>query len=212
MLVRKIKSSRALNTRGLLTSKKAIGQAMFKSALERDYLILLDFDHTVRRFEVQPIMIDMSHVPGQHRHYIPDVLIEFEQGYGSPWLVEIKREEDLRRGWAHLKPKFRAAMRICRQHGWVFHLITERHVRTPFLENVKFLRDYRHCPTDARFTERLITVASTPVRIKALQSNLAINPAVALATIWHHLCTGHLIADLDRPIDMNTEVCWHVSS
>lgn len=209
MPIRKIPSSRALNSRGLLTSSKAVGQAMYESALERDYLMLLDFDRTVRRFEVQPIRIDMGHIPG-HRHYTPDVLVEFEPGYGSPWLIEVKFEEDLRKDWAHLKPKFKAAMRLCRERGWVFHLVTERHVRTPLLENVKFLRDYRHCPAEVGLTERLAAVASAPLRIEALQRQLGIaDPAMSLATIWHHLWDGRLVADLDQPIEMDTEVRWH---
>jgi hypothetical protein len=44
------------------------------------------------------------------------------------------------------RPKFRAAQRYARQQGWRFRLVTERHMRTPYLENAKFLRPYRTLP------------------------------------------------------------------
>jgi len=46
----------------------------FESLLEKDYLLLLDFDETVESFEVQPVRI-----PGKGivRGYVPDVLVKF---------------------------------------------------------------------------------------------------------------------------------------
>ena len=212
MLVLKIPASRAFNTRGQIASSKSVGKAMYESALERDYLFLLDFDRNVKRFEVQPIKIDMTHIPG-HRHYTPDVLVEFKPGYGRPWLIEVKFEKDLRRHWVDLKPKFKAAMQNCRKYGWIFHLVTERHVRTPLLENVKFLRDYRQHRVDAGLSNRIAQVTSAPHRIEMLQREIAgADPQQALMAIWHHLWHGRLVADLDaEPLHMQSEVRWHAA-
>lgn len=45
---------------------------VFESLLEKDYLLLLDFDDTVETFEVQPVRIP---VPGVRNGYVPDVLV-----------------------------------------------------------------------------------------------------------------------------------------
>jgi hypothetical protein len=46
----------------------------FESPLEKEYLLLLEFDETVERFVVQPVTVP---VPGVVRGYTPDVLVYF---------------------------------------------------------------------------------------------------------------------------------------
>lgn len=210
MPIRKITPSRAFNCRGLLSSSKSVGAAMYESALERDYLMLLEFDRTVKQFEVQPIKIDMRGQPG-YRHYRPDVLVEFELGQGRPWLVEVKYEEELQANWAELKPRFRAAIRLCKQLGWIFHLVTERHVRTTLLDNVKFLRDFRNLRVDGAMLARLELLAARPRHVQDLACELGgADESMALPVIWHALWRGSLVADLDGGmLSPQTEVQWN---
>ena len=209
MSSRKIPPSYAKGARGLVTTPKAVGPAMYESSLERDYMLLLDFDRRVARFQVQPITIDLSHLAG-YRHYTPDILVTWQPDYGKPWLVEVKPEDELHRQWAALKPKFRAAIQRCRQEGWVFHLVTERHVRTPLLENVKFLRDYRHFAPAPQHIAALAQAGRTRRAITQLCAALAPSaPADVLPVIWHSLWAGLLRTDLALPLDMQTEVVWH---
>lgn len=212
MPIRKITPSRAFNCRGLLSSSKSVGAAMYESSLERDYLMLLDFDRSVKRFEVQPTKIDMRDQLG-YRHYRPDVLVEFERGHGRPWLVEVKYEEDLQADWAELKPRFRAAIRFCKPRGWVFHLVTERHVRTTLLDNVKFLRDFRNLHISGAMLARLALLAERPRCVQDLACDLGgADESMALSVIWHALWTGNLVADLDcEMLSPQTEVQWHGS-
>lgn len=46
---------------GRHATSKSVGHADFESLLENDYLILLDFDLQVERYEVQPVRVP---VPG----------------------------------------------------------------------------------------------------------------------------------------------------
>lgn len=212
MPVRKIPASRASNTRGLLASGKAIGSAMYESSLERDYLLLLDYDRRVKQFEAQPLELDVDDVEGRRR-YIPKVLVEFLPGHGRPWLVDIKCEKDLREKWAILRPRFKAAFRHCGDRGWIFHIMTERHIRTPLLQNVKFLRDYRCLQPDPVQSTALIAAASCPRSVPNLVVASGLDPAAALPLIWHHLWHGHLSADLgSAPIDMETEISRHAAA
>jgi len=69
MPVRKIPKNHLMVTGGYSSSKNTEIDA-FESLLEKDYLLLLDFDESVRSFEVQPVHIP---VPGVPRGYVPDV-------------------------------------------------------------------------------------------------------------------------------------------
>jgi hypothetical protein len=71
----------------------------FESLLEKEFLMLLDFDDTVEKFEVQPVRIP---VPGVPRGYVPDILVHYradrETGeIRKPLLVEIKHTDDIQR-------------------------------------------------------------------------------------------------------------------
>jgi hypothetical protein len=116
----------------------------FESSLERDFLLLLDFDPDVEFFEEQPVKIVYHDASRRRRTYTPDVLVRYRTDppparHTKPLLCEVKYRDDLRQHWTDYRPKFRAAGRYAQQRGWRFRLVTERHVRTPYLDNVKSL-------------------------------------------------------------------------
>lgn len=125
---------------GRIISTKAVGAATFESSLERDFLEILDFDEDVREFEVQPLRVHFKDATGAMRHYTPDVFVAWVKGI--PWLCEVKFRVDLFKNWSDLKPRFKAARQYCREEGWEFRILTEKEIRTPLLENVRFLRRY----------------------------------------------------------------------
>lgn len=127
------------NVTGISASSKSDGQAMFESTLERDWLTLLQFSSDVDSFEVQPMRITWLDENGKIRSYTPDVLVYHSKRGHKPWLCEVKYSDELRKNWQKFKPKFRAAYRYAKEHGWRFKLIREKHIRTPLLENIKFL-------------------------------------------------------------------------
>jgi len=47
----------------------------FESSLERDFLLLLDFDPEVVLYEEQPVTINYHDDQGRRRRYTPDVLV-----------------------------------------------------------------------------------------------------------------------------------------
>lgn len=119
---------------------------MFESSLERDLFIILDFDGRIANFEEQPLRIPFTDKQGNRHTYVPDVLIHYHPnavaGYQKPpLLAEVKYRQDLFRNWNELKPKFKAARAFSREQGWqCFRIFTENEIRTPYLENAKFLR------------------------------------------------------------------------
>ncbi len=152
------------------------GDQRFESTLEQDYFSLLRFNPLVKSFEDQPVTIDWYDDSGKKHRYTPDVLVHFKHGSGdSPKkpseLVEVKpdpkSEDELRRRPPRFrttaKPskrrkrtkeedarenelKWEAATVYSYRQGWTFVVVRESEIRTPFLNNVRFLLRFLERP------------------------------------------------------------------
>jgi hypothetical protein len=191
----------------------------FESTLERDFLLLLDFDPDVEFFEEQPVKIIYHDAHGQRRFYTPDVLVRyrphrFQAQHTKPVLCEVKYRDDLRQHWVEYRPKFRAAQGYARQRGWRFRVVTERLVRTPYLENVKFLRPYRTIPVNALHRTRLLDMlahleAPDPARLLAAVCQDRWQQAQMLPMLWQLVATREVGTALDQPLTMHSRLWLH---
>ncbi|HKJ77782.1 MAG TPA: TnsA endonuclease N-terminal domain-containing protein [Gammaproteobacteria bacterium] len=203
------------NVTGRVSSRKAFGgAAAFESTLERDLYRRLDFNPLVERFEEQPVCIEYV-ADGRTRTYTPDVAIAFVDGR-PPYLVEVKYEEDLREQWPALKPKIQAAAQYAKHNGQRFKLLTERKIRTPFLDNALFLGRYRDYSPSAENRRRLLdTVESLgSVTVSALLDRVSQTQEEHLALMpvaWHLVATGQVDVDLDSPVKMQSVVTYPAS-
>jgi len=201
---------------GLVPNTRTQSVTAFESSLERDFLLLLDFDPDVEFFEEQPVKIVYHDAKGRRRTYTPDVLVRYrtdrlQARHTKPLLWEVKYRDDLRQHWAEYRPKFRAAQRYARQQGWRFRLVTERRVRTPYLENVKFLRPYRTLPVnDAYRTQLLSTLASVeatdPASLLAAVCQDRWQQAQLLPMLWQLVATRQIATALDQPLTMQSRL------
>lgn len=204
------------NLTGLVPNSRTQAMTAFESTLERDFLLLLDFDPDVEFYEEQPLKITYHDEAGQRRTYTPDVLVRYrtecvEVGRSTPHLCEVKYRDDLRQHWTAYRPKFRAAQRYARQQGWRFRLITERHVRTPYLDNVKFLVSYRVRHVDDAHQAQLLRLLSEvketdPVSLLALISPDRWRHAQLLPTLWQLIARRQVGADLAQPLTMRSRL------
>lgn len=191
-----------ISVTGRHATDKSVGNADFESLLENDYLILLDFDPLVERYEVQPVRVP---VPGVQKGYVPDVLVHFlpdSAGKRTPsQLTEVKTEEDYRKNAADHAPKFAAAKAFAEARGWTFERKSDKHIRTPRLKNLKFLRAYRHLEPDPVLTQHLLsTLAAAGGRCSSIQLLTAAcdsdeRRAEMLPVLWHLVVTGRIAAD-----------------
>lgn len=214
MPVRKIPKNHLVVT-GSFASRKNAQMDGFESLLEKDYMLLLDFDERVECFEVQPVTVPVQGVP---KGYTPDVLVYFYPDAitgesRKPLLTEIKHTDDLKRNAEKYAPKFAAAEQYALENNWEFRVTTQNDIRIPRLANIKFLREYRNIEPSAEDTARLIRLAknlggtATPA---ALLEQLVVNDDDQLhwlPVIWHSILTRELIADLDKPLDHETILC-----
>lgn len=197
---------------GSFASRKNAQMDGFESLLEKEYMLLLDFDEHVEHFEAQPVTIPVSGIP---KGYTPDVLVYFRPNPNSgdirkPLLTEIKHTDDLKRNAEKYAPKFAAAEEYALQNNWEFRVTTQNDIRIPRLANIKFLREYRNIAPSIEDTTKLIHLVKTlggTTTPTALLEQLIVNEDDQLhwlPVIWHSILTRELIADQDKPLDHET--------
>jgi hypothetical protein len=192
---------------GLVTSEGA-SQA-FESSLERDFLVLLDFNRRVQEFHTQPVTIHYRYA-GRDRRYTPDAFVIF-YGDDAPTFFEVKYREDLRRDWYKLRPGFKAAIKFAKHEGARFKIVTEREIRTPLLSNIKFLRHCRKQSSHESVEEQVVrTLAaigeSTPETLMRAAFRDDQHRLHALSALWRLVAMGRIEADLEWPISMQTPI------
>lgn len=187
-----------------------------ESLLEKDFLLLFTSDHTVEDVKAQPVTIRYHDAKGRPRSYTPDACVRFmDDDSGKPrphLLVEVKFRSDLRDQIAELRPKFRAAHHHARERGGRFRVFHEGHLRTPRLQNVKFLRPFLRGPRDREAADRLLGALrrmgqSTPRRLLDTLGTDADERARLTPTLWRLLASREIAADLDSaPLTMEANL------
>src|SRR6266581_6966395 len=73
---------------GLVSNTRTQSMTAFESSLERDFLLLLDFDPDVEFYEEQPVRIVYQDDHGRCRTYTPDVFVRYRTA-AKPLLCEV---------------------------------------------------------------------------------------------------------------------------
>ncbi len=182
----------------------------YESTLERDLMEILRFDRGVESYVPQPVTIDYVATGGKVYPYTPDGLIRFSpELHEPPVLVEVKYREDFRKDWKTLMLKFRAAKQFSLMQGWRFEVLTEREIRTPYLENARFLYQYlERIPVESVKVQMLqvlgdLNEADPALLLCALKAD-ADERARLIPVLWHLVATGTIGCDLDAPLTMKS--------
>jgi transposase InsO family protein len=213
--VRKIgKDSSSL--KNLVYSAKNEKNNLVESSLERDFLEILEFDNCVDYYCEQPLEIEYLD-NGVSRTYIPDVFVSFRESHSltigmKKTIFEIEYRSTLKEKWNEFKPKFKAAKKYAEEQGWGFRILTEREIRTTYLNNIKFLLQYKNAKNvntngcriiqdtlqDLKRTcpEELIIRAS---RDKKMQAEL-------IYCLWYLVANNFIGCNLTVPLNMRTEL------
>lgn len=184
----------------------------FESKLEADLMILQQFDTDVDHFESQPLTISYTDQPGTTRTYTPDLLVHYKPGTAKlPLLCEVKYRDEYREKFSRLRPKFKAALRFAKANGMRFRVITDREIRTPYLENARFLLRYRNMAPDPSHVRILLDtlakhVESSPGLLLSAISQEKIVQAELLPTLWHLIANYVIQADLSDRLTMESGI------
>jgi hypothetical protein len=215
MPVRRIPPNRRSLT-GLVVSQRQGRMVASESSLERDFYILLDFDINVDKYIEQPVIIEYLDMEGGVHTYTPDVLVYYREDIVpakgmKPILCEVKYRQDLFTNWREYKPKIRAGRAYARAKGWQFKLITECEVRTPYLENAKFLRPYRNL--EINWGQANLLLKQMRELREADPESLLIavaadrwQQAEMLPVLWHLIVKKMIGVDLTKRLTMHSRI------
>jgi hypothetical protein len=216
MPVRRIPKNHLFVT-GRFSSRKSDHAVEFESLLEKEYMMLLEFDERVVRFEGQPVNIPLIGVP---RGYTPDVLVHYRTDPATgeiqkPFLTDIKHSDELRRNAEKYAPKFMEAERFATKNGWEFRVTTEKEIRTPRLANLKFLREYRNIEPNAQEIDHLRSTLEQVADQLSVADLLAfVAPSEHdrlhwLPVIWFAVLQRLINVDMDQPLTHSTQLRLH---
>ena len=135
------------------------------------------------------------------------------------YIFEVKPTKILNDQWGIFYNRFYAATKWCRERGYLFKLVTEKYIETPYLKNVHFLLQYdksRFPPSDLNIVPAIESqihsiLNHSPLSINELLSALSQDKTAQqqlLPYIWMLVRHGKLNAELTTPLTMKTLV-WN---
>jgi hypothetical protein len=187
----------------------------YESTLERDFMLLLQFDPAVDIYTPQPLTLTYQGVDGQAHKYTPDGLIEWRKDRPvhdpRPVLVEVKYRESFLGDWRAWRQRARASRNYAAERGWLFAIYTEREIRTPVLENVRFLLPYlrrEEAPEMELWLLNELTevVETTPRELIGSMYRDKWNQAALIPVLWRLLAERCIGFDLTQPLTMQSPI------
>lgn len=204
------------STSGIYSFRKKSIQ--FESLLEKSFLQTLEFNDMVLDVIEQPLSIKYTTIKGNQGFYTPDFLIYFKEvnySFGKPikpLLVEVKPTKRLLENKDELKPKFKAAIRLCSEYDYKFKIFNENRIKGVELDNIVFLNRYKdHTPNPDNvniITTHLFAIGHTT--IEHLLTHLYVTDVqkgFALSCLWHLILIKTIATDLKQPLN-NKTIIW----
>lgn len=172
----------------------------FESWLERDHLMLLDFDPAVTAIASQPFWLSWTGAGGKARRHAPDYFAR--RADGTAIVVDCRPED--RRGEPRDREAFAAARQASEAAGWEYRLAGG--CDPVLVANVRWLAGYRHPRHRVPgIAARLLEAAAGPVPLMGLAA-LAGDPLAVLPVLFHLLWRHELEAGLLIPLHPGAEV------
>lgn len=186
------------------------------AALMHDFFVILDFDLNVQYYQRQPVSVTYTDPSGDSRAFTPEFLITYRRDIlparrMRPLLCDVMTRQDVFENWPTLKPRVRAAHRYARWRKWQYQMLTEHKIRTPYLENARFLLPYCRLATDWEGSRPLLRMLrelrqASPEALLAACSNGNYHRAKLTTLLWHLVSIWQIGADLTEPLTMRSTI------
>lgn len=186
------------------------------AALMRDFFIILDFDLNLQYYQRQPVSVTYTETSGARSAFTPEFLITYRRDIEParrmrPLLCDVMTRQDAFENWATLLPRLRAARRYARGRKWQYRLLTEHEIRTPYLENARFLLPYCRLATDWERSRPLLRTLgelrqTDPEGLLAACAADYIQRAELTFILWHLVSVWTIGADLTQPLTMRSTI------
>jgi hypothetical protein len=178
------------------TTETLIG---YESWLERDWLLLLDFDPNVVGIAAQPFWLCWTTPEGQPRSHAPDYFARMLDG--SALVLDCRPPERIK---DRDQLAFQATRSACARLGWRYEVAGPPSATS--LTNAHWLSGYRH----PRHYQRDIAAALKDVfeaPTGLFEGAAAIgDPTAVLPTLYHLLWRHELNVDVTEPLHINSTV------
>jgi hypothetical protein len=166
----------------------------FESWLERDHVMLLDFDPQVVGIAAQPFWLHWSDAEGKPVSLAPDVFARRSDG-GAMVIdcrpVERREPRDL--------VKFAVTEQVCERLGWEYRLVDGL---DPVLQgNLRWLSGYRHRRHDIPAVAAALVQAFATPKPLLVGAQAVGDPIAVLPVLFHLLWRKRLTTDLSVPLD-----------
>jgi hypothetical protein len=171
----------------------------YESLLERDWMLLMDFDREVEWMCEQPLRLSYSN-GGKPARHVPDLLVWRE---GTPEVCDVKSEE--RVGHPEFQAQVRATELACVEAGFNYRVLSEPDPQ--LLANVRWLAGFRVPPADpdgerARMLTALSLAPCTVGDLLAGAREQAFARPVLMNLVW----SGEAVIELSEPIGEQSRV------
>lgn len=191
----------------------------FESTLERDLLMLLEYDPCVVDVIEQPVTIEYENANGCNVTYTPDFLVHYRtanslesNNSNISRLIEVKPQRILKTKWQDLKPKFKVGTSYAKQQGWKFCIYDEVRIRGQYLKNIRFINRYKNYQFDQteaqRITSHLKLVGHTAIdHLLEFLYVKSDDKGIALAQVWYLIAEKVIACDMTLPLNLGA-VIW----
>ena len=171
----------------------------FESWLERDHLMLMDFDSGVRAVSSQPFWLRWRDGEGRSRRHAPDFFARMADGTGA--VVDVRPDD---RVPVRDAETFAVTAEACEAAGWEYRRAGD--LNLVLVANVRWLSRYRH--------RRCLVPGIAAVLVEAFAGGRGLFEGAELAgdrlrvlpVLFHLMWQRQLAADLTAPLGTSTVV------
>ena len=171
----------------------------FESWLERDHLMLMDFDPDVRAVSSQPFWLRWRDGDGRSRRHVPDFFARKADGSGM--VVDVRPDDRIP---ARDAETFALTAQACEAAGWEYRRAGD--LDPVLVANVRWLSRYRHRRCLVPEVAGVLLAAFAGGRGLFEGAELAGDRLRVLPVLFHLMWQRQLAADLTVPLCTSTAV------
>lgn len=174
----------------------------FESLLERDFLMLADYEQDVVGIASQPFAVLWPRGTEGARGHVPDFFVRLRDGGGR--VVDVRSPEHLEAG----ARQFSLTRKLCEEAGWDYVVFSG--MPEPTASNLRWLAGYRlhrYAPGSTlvpAIMEAIGSGGSVAAGLRRASRMLRLEASTVHAHLLYLAFTGVLEVDLDEPLSMDS--------